>query len=199
MEGLETHEEIHKAAEHGSAHNLINRRIGVLIAGLAALLAISEAAGKAAQTTAVDANIRASDQWAFFQAKTIRQTTIRTAAENAALAQVSGNVPPDAKAAVQKQIDAWNATVARYESEPATGDGRKELMEKAKAAEAERDHALSAYHMFEYGSAAFQIAIVLASSAVITALMFLAFGAAALGAVGAACSLVGWFAPTLLH
>ena len=58
---------------------------------------------------------------------------------------------------------------ARYDSEPETGEGRKELMSRAIAAEADRDRRLGAYHLFEFSSAAFQIAIVLASASVITA------------------------------
>ena len=37
--------------------------------------------GKSAQTVGIELNIKASDTWNFFQAKTIRQTTLRTAAE----------------------------------------------------------------------------------------------------------------------
>jgi uncharacterized protein DUF4337 len=109
-------------------------------------------------------------------------------------------MPPEleAKAAIQKQIDAWNATVARYDSEPQTGEGRKELTERAKEAEAERDRKLAAYHLFELGSAASQLAIVLASAAIITGLIFLVYLAGALGVVGAALGLVAWQAPTML-
>ena len=48
------------------------------------------------------------------------------------------------------------------------GEGRKELAARAKVAEHERDLSLAAYHHFEVGSAALQIAIVLASAEVIT-------------------------------
>ena len=51
------------------------------MAVLAALLAISEMGGKSAQTNALSSHIDASNLWTFFQAKTIRQTTMRTAAE----------------------------------------------------------------------------------------------------------------------
>ena len=82
-----------------------------------------------------------------------------------------GDLPAESNTAVQKQIDAWNATAERYDSEPQTGEGRKELTERAKEAEAERDHKLAAYHLFELGSAASQLAIVLASAAIITGLV----------------------------
>ena len=41
---------------------------------LALFLAFSETLGKSTQTNAIADNIKASDTWNFFQAKTIRQT-----------------------------------------------------------------------------------------------------------------------------
>ena len=58
-----------------------NKKIALLIAVLALVLALSETLGKGAQTSALAVNIEASNLWAFFQAKTIRMTTVRTAAE----------------------------------------------------------------------------------------------------------------------
>jgi hypothetical protein len=197
MEALETKEKIEETMEgHEGAPSRL--RIGLLIAGLAALLALIETGGKSAQTEAVNANLQASNLWAFFQAKTARMTTTRTAAESASLTLLN-DLPPAAKEVIQKQIDAWNATAARYESEPQTGEGRKELTERALEAEAERDRKLAAYHLFEMGSAASQLAIVLASAAIITGVTFLVYMAGALGIIGAGFGVIAWLAPTLLH
>ena len=101
MEPLETKEKIEEAgAGHASLGS--GRRIGLLIAALAALLALTETGGKSAQTEALNANVQASDLWAFFQAKTVRLTTIRTAAELASV-DLLREVAPDTKAAIQKQ------------------------------------------------------------------------------------------------
>jgi hypothetical protein len=197
MEPLETKEKIEEAAA-GHASTGSSRRIGLLIAALAALLALTETGGKSAQTHAVNANVQASDLWAFFQAKTIRQTTIRTAAEVASI-DLLREPNPDIKAAIQKQMDAWNTTAAHYESDPKTNEGRKELSGRAKQAEAERDHALAAYHLYEFGSAAAQLAIVLASAAIITGLMVFVFVAAGLGVIGTVFGLLAWLAPAVLH
>jgi hypothetical protein len=197
MEALETKEKIEETME-GHEGSQTRLRIGLLIAGLAALLALMETGGKSAQTEAMNANLQASNLWAFFQAKTARMTTIRTAAEAVGVTLLS-DAPPATKEAIQKQIDAWNATAARYESEPQTGEGRKELNERALEAEAERDHKLAAYHLFELGSAASQLAIVLASAAIITGMMFLVYVAGTLGIVGAGLGLIAWLAPTMVH
>jgi hypothetical protein len=189
----EIHEAIEKAEhdEHGSG---LNRRIALVIAILALFLSFSETLGKSAQTEAVSANIKSSDLWAFFQAKSIRMTQVNTAAEEMTVA-AAGAGDQAAKDAMQKQIDAWKKTAARYDSEPATHEGRKELSERAKEAEEERDLAMAKYHHYELASAAFQVGIVLASAAVITGMVALAWFAGALGLIGVALSALGLFAP----
>jgi hypothetical protein len=57
-----------------------NKKIALLISVLALFLAFSETLGKKSQTEGISLNIKASDTWAF-QAKTIRQTTLHTAAQ----------------------------------------------------------------------------------------------------------------------
>jgi hypothetical protein len=192
----EIHETIEKAQE-GERSQYFNRRIALLIAVLALFLSFSETLGKSAQTEAIDANVKSSDTWAFFQAKDIRRTTLNTAADQTVL--LTANVAdPTAKAAIDKQIDAWRATAARYESDPKTGEGRKELAERAKEQEKERDLSLAKYHHYELASAAFQVGIVLASAAVITGTLALAWLGGALGIVGLVLTLFGFFAPHAL-
>ncbi|MBI2236688.1 MAG: DUF4337 domain-containing protein [Magnetospirillum sp.] len=205
MEAHEAHEKIHEAAHAHAAqgaehHEKVgrNRRIAVLISVLAALLAIIEMGGKGAQNTSLAANIEAANLWSFFQAKTIRMTTMRTAADSLETVQ-PGGLPADTAAAWAKRITDWRTAATRYDSEPDTGEGRKELAARAKQAESRRDHAMAAYHMFEYGAAALQIGIVLASAAVVTGMVALALAAGGLGAVGLAFGVLGWFAPTLIH
>src|SRR5256885_6467878 len=160
-----------------------NKNIAILIAVLAALLAIAETGAKNSQTAVLTEHVEATNQWAFFQAKTVRQTVLRTAAEELeAQYKDAGNMQP----AVKSQIEAWQRTVARDDSEPSTNEGRKELAASALAHAAKREMSRSAYHLFEYGSAAFQLAIVLASAAAVTSVMVLAFIAGGLGLVGAA-------------
>ena len=65
-----------------------NKKIALLIAILALILAFSETLAKSSQTTALSYNIEASNLWSFFQAKTIRMTTVRTAVENGASLRV---------------------------------------------------------------------------------------------------------------
>jgi hypothetical protein len=189
----------HHAAEHGkSPAESRNRKIALLIAVLALFLAFSETLGKSAQTTGIELNIKASDTWNFFQAKTVRQTTLRTAAE--AMAIEAANRPDDAlKAGMGKQVEMWNATVKRYDSDPKEKDGRKELRAQAEQYERDRDTAMARYHNYELGSAAYQIGIVLASAAVITGMIALVYCAMAVGGVGLIFTALGLFAPHVPH
>jgi ABC-type multidrug transport system fused ATPase/permease subunit len=186
---------------HGPDHGHAtpeNKRIALLIALLALVLAFSETLGKASQTTALDANIEASNLWAFFQAKTIRMTTVRSFAE-AAEVEARYMPPGEPKSALDKQIETWKKAAARYDSEPETQEGRKELSARAKSAGEKRDRALAAYHHYELGSAAVQIAIVLASAAIITGIGALVWLAAGLGLVGIGFAVIGFFFPTAVH
>jgi hypothetical protein len=195
MAGAHEHVEHAEHAEHIATSN---RKIALLIAVIALFLSLSETLGKSAQTAAISDNVEASNLWAFFQAKTIRQTSLRSAAELAKL-DLPLITDPEAKTAREKQIDAWLKTVARYEDEPSTREGRKQLMARALEAEHKRDIAMARYHHYEIASAAFQIGIVLASAAVITGMIALAWLAGGLGVVGIAFTAIGLFAPHAVH
>jgi hypothetical protein len=194
---MSAHESMEHAehAEHASGEN---KRIALLIAVIALCLALSETLGKGAQTESISKNVEASNLWAFFQAKSIRRTAVQTAAEQGKL-NLATTTDEAAKAALQKQIDDWQKTAARYRSEPETGEGSEQLAERAKHAEHERDEATAKYHHFELASAAFQIAIVLASATIITGMIALAWVSGLVTLAGIVMTLLGLFQPHLLH
>jgi len=178
-------------AEHASHGG--NKKIALLISVLALFLALSEMGGKSVQTEAVTENVRANDLWAFFQAKTIRITVLTTAAEHLQL-EAERATDPVLRDRLVKTIDTWKANVARYEDDPKSNEGRKQLMERARASEEKRDELLARYHNFEIASAAFQIGIVLASAQVITSMVVLGWLAGLVGVVGLGFSALGaWF------
>jgi hypothetical protein len=185
-------------AEHVEHAGASNKKIALLISVLALFLAFSETLGKSAQTAAISDNVASSNLWAFFQAKTIRQTLMRTAAEQTKL-DLSAIADPAIKTAKEKQIDTWLKTIQRYEDEPSTGEGRKQLSARALAAEHKRDTAMARYHHYEVASAAYQIAIVLASAEVITGTIVLAWLSGGLGVIGLIFTAIGLFAPHAVH
>ena len=194
---MSAHESMEHAenVEHASSGN---KKIALLIAVIALFLAMSETLGKSAQTEAISKNVEASNLWAFFQAKTIRRTVVQAVSEQARLSL--GLVGDDAaKTALQKQIEEWQKTAARYRSEPETGEGSEQLSERAKHAEHERDLALARYHHYELASAAFQIGIVLASATIITGIVGLAWVSGLLTLAGLAFTAIGLLAPHSVH
>jgi hypothetical protein len=194
---MSVHENLEHAehAEHASHGG--NKKIALLISVLALFLAFSETLGKSAQTTAITLNVTSNDLWAFFQAKTIRMTVVSTASEQLqVVADATEN--PAAKATMLKTIEGWKKNAARYNDEPETGEGRKQLADRAKHAEHERDEALARYHNYEFASAAFQIGIVLASATIITGMMMLAWLSGAVGIAGLAFTAFGLWAPHAL-
>jgi hypothetical protein len=185
-------------AEHAQHAGQSSKKIALLISVLALFLAFSETLGKSAQTAAIAHNVTSNDLWAFFQAKTIRMTVLRTGAEKL---QFDADLvtDPTVKQRLLKTADDWKKTVARYESDPTKNEGRKQLMARAKVAEEKRDLAMARYHHYEVASAAYQIGIVLASAAVITGMIVLAYIAGALGIAGLAFTAIGLWAPHAVH
>jgi hypothetical protein len=192
----EAHEQL-EHAEHMQHAAGENRKIAMLIAVLALFLSFSETLGKSSQTEAMDANVKSADTWAFSQAKDIRRTTLLAAADQTTLL-TAGATDSTTKSAIDKQIDTWRKTAARYESDPSTGEGLKELRARAKGLEEDRDLALAKYHHYEIASAAFQVGIVLASATLITGVFSLAWFSGGLGVIGLLLLCLGLFAPNLV-
>ncbi|MDO8979758.1 MAG: DUF4337 domain-containing protein [Afipia sp.] len=169
------------------------QRAAIGIAILAMLLAITSLGGSNAGKEATNNNIYASNFYAFFQAKNIRQTEIGLAADAFELAFLKeAGLDDQAKAAIKAKADDYRKIVERYESEPETGEGKKELIARAKEFEQKRDHALKQDPYFDYAEALLQIAIVLISVSIVATLPWLAFMGGTVGLVGAALMVNGY-------
>lgn len=194
---MSAHENL-EHAEHAQHASGSNKKIALLISVLALFLAFSETLGKSAQTSAISYNVAANDLWAFYQAKHIRQTILSVAGEQIQI-EVDRATDPAMKARLAKTVADWKKTAARYNSDPASKEGRKELAARAKEAEAKRDLTMARYHHYEVASAAFQIGIVLASAEVITAIALLGWLSGLLGVIGLGFTAIGLWAPNAVH
>ena len=172
------------------------RRAALLVGVLAALLAITSLGGQNATKTSITSNIDASDAFAFYQAKNIRQTDYQLAVDELEALLAVTTPTAEQRAQIQQRIDRYKATIARYESEPETGDGKKELLAKARASEQERRHAQDQDPNFDYAEALFQIGIVLTSVAIVAVSRPLLLTSVVLGGVATLLMLNGyllWF------
>jgi len=189
---MEAHEasEIIEEAHGNSGKN----RTALTISILAMVLAIASLGGSNAGKDITQENILAANSYAFYQAKSIRQTTLKVAAADLELQLLrEPAMPATAKEAMQKKIEDYKKTIDRYESEPETKEGKKELLVAAKEHEAVRDHAMRQDPWFDYAEGALQIAIVLLSVSIVAGLPLLFWAGTCLGALGALSALNGFF------
>jgi len=186
MEATEHHEH----AEH--AHQSGNKRVALLIAILAAILAFLDHGAKLSQTKAFDSAIAASDQWNFYQAKSLRMHVLKADAD--LIANLDELRDPKKAAARAELEKSWRADAQRYDSDPKSGEGRKEIQERAKVLEEERDHALHALHSYETGVSAIQLGIVLATASIIAEASWLLLLSGGLGLAGIAFGVLGFLA-----
>ena len=179
--------------EQDKQNDRFKQRAAVSIAILAMLLAITGLGGANAGKEATNNNIYAANFYAFYQAKNIRQTDLNLAADAIELAFLQDtNLSAEAKAALKAKADAYRKTSARYETEPETNEGKKELMVRAKEFEKKRDHALKQDPYFDYAEALLQIAIVLISVSIVATLPWLAVLGGLVGAVGGLLMINGY-------
>ncbi len=197
---MEPAEQIAEARE--SADEKFKNRAALIIAFMATLLAITSLGGGNAAEDVANNNIHASDTWAFYQAKSIRQTSMKLAADGLeADLRANPNMPADARDFVQKKIEEYRSTAARYEDEPDNddpgnplkGEGRKQLTARAKDFESQRELAAKRDPNFDFSEALFQIAIVLASVAILAGSRLVLRLSLVVGAAATLLMLNGYF------
>lgn len=178
-------------------------RVALMIAFMAMLLAITSLGGGNAAEDIMNHNIHASDTWAFYQAKSIRQTSYRLAAETleGELLLHNATLTPEARQNLQTKVEQFKQTAARYESEPdpeapndpLRGEGKKELSARAKDFADKRDRAQKQDPNFDFSEALFQIAIVLASVSILATSRLIMKVSIAVGIVATVLMLNGYF------
>jgi hypothetical protein len=178
--------------EHGN--DPFRTRCAMLVSCLAMCLAIASLGGNNASKESMSNNILASNAYAFYQAKNIRQTTYKLAVADLELQMArEPNMNANAKAMFDKKLEDYKKTVERYESEPDTKEGKKELMARAKEHEASRDHAMRQDPWFDYAEGMLQIAIVLLSVSIVASVPALYWAGSVLGALGFLSTVNGYF------
>jgi hypothetical protein len=187
-------------AEH-AADEKFRDRTALFIAIMAMLLAVGSLGGGNVAEDMIHNNIKASDTWAFYQAKNVRQTQYRIAVEQmeAHLASDAG-LPPQVRADLQETVEKYRATITRYDDEPdpaaptdsLRGEGKKQLSAQARVYESLRERAGAQDSNFDYSEVAFQLAIVLGSVAILALSRKVLYIAIGLGVIGAVLMINGF-------
>ena len=165
----------------------------LFISSLALILTVNNLGGSNTGKEAMMSNILASNMYSFYQAKNIRQTEYKLASDQIEMQLSSEKLSPQAIELLQGKLAGYKKNIDRYESDPETGEGKKELMVKAKSLEQERDLALRKDPWFDYAEGLLQLAIVLTSVAIISNRRPMFYASAVLGALGSVCTLNGYF------
>ncbi len=157
------------------------RHVALTTAIFAVLLAISSLGSGMAMKEMLLAQQQASDQWSFYQAKVIREHFYRGQKLRLELDLLEkDSLKPEVRKRYQEMLQKMTEEEARY------GVEKKEIEKEAKNLEHERDLSRSKDPYFEYAEVLLQIAIVLASIAILahSRLMFgFALVSASLGAL----------------
>lgn len=149
----------------------IKDKAGWVITVLAAMLAINTLMGGANSSKILNNTIDANNTWAFYQAKSVKQTLAEMAYDNAV------------RVGDRKKAADLQAKIDRYESDTETREGKKELMAKARAHEAVRAEAKNRSPWYTYAGSLFQIAIVLLTASILAVNNRLYQASIAVGAV----------------
>lgn len=196
QEAVEAEHELDRAeAKKAEKHR---NQAALTIAVLAAVMAVGDLGGDNAKDAMIHNNIQASDTWNFYQAKNIRQTFYKLQAD---ALEREMTAAPDRSARLQGDLDKYKKTAARYENEPdpaapsdaTKGEGKKQLMARAKSFEEARALAERKNDSFDFAKMALQLAVVLGSVSILAVSRPLLWAAGLLGVAGALLTLNGYF------
>ncbi len=165
--------------------------VAIYISILAVLLAIAATGSNDAMKTAQQAGFQVNDQYAFYQAKVIRQSQLKLASQGLELKMLeTPNLPEPALKLLKSQKAEYDKQAAQIDSNGKSG--KLELLAKAENCENERTTALAQHPFYDYSLAIFQIAIVLASASIITGTRILLGGSLLVGLFGVLLFLNGY-------
>lgn len=164
------------------------KRTALVTAIFAVILAIASLGGNKAMKEMLLAQQQSSDQWAFYQAKVVREHLYRSQKIRieADLIERGGTMKPEARKNYESMLKKMNEEEARYSRE------KKEIEEKAKELEHERDINRSKDPYFEYAEVLMQISIVMASISILALSRPIFYFAIIVASLGALLALNGF-------
>ena len=173
---------------HEHAANSFSRRVALVTAIYAVVLAIAALGGNHAMKEMLLAQQQSSDQWAFCQAKVIREHLYRAQKMRleADLAERDASLKPEARKNLQDLLVKLEEEEKRYNVE------KKDIEKAAKALEHQRDGYAARDPYFLVAEALLQIAIVMASISILSKSRPMFFFSLVLAAGGALLAVNGF-------
>jgi hypothetical protein len=178
----------------GRTADRFKKLTAIYLGVVAMLLAIASLGGANATKAMLNANIQASDTYAFYQAKYLRQTTYRLVADQLeAVLATQADLAPQRRDKIAQEVARYRQRADGFESEPKTGTGKQELLAKARSWEQKRDRAARQDPNFDLAEALFQIAIVLGAVSIVADARWLVGLSSVLTALAVLLTLNGLF------
>ena len=165
------------------------KRVALTTAVYAVLLAITSLGGNNAMKEMLLAQQQSSDQWAFYQAKVIREHLYRSQKLRLEvdLFEAGNRIRPETKEKLEKLAQKMGEEEARYNAE------KKEIEKEAKKLEQERDVNKAKDPYFDYAEVLLQISIVMASVSILSSSRPVFIFSLVSASLGALLSLNGFF------
>lgn len=164
-----------EATEIPEAKDPFEKRVAITIALIAVVLSFISNQGDNAKTESILRTTEAANQWAYYQAKSVKQTVVDGQEQTFAL---FASVAPD-KVAALAQSERLKGEAARYAKE------KDEIKKKAEALDEEAKHDNAINDRCDKGALFLQLAVVVASVAILTQMRFFWWIGMALGVAGA--------------
>ena len=164
-----------------------SRRVALTTAVYAVILAIASLGGSNAMKEMLLAQQEASNQWAYYQSKVIREHLNRG---NKLMLEAQLAEPSALKGAERAKFEALAQKFA--DEEKRMNVDKKEIEPKAKAAEVERDRNQAKDPYFDYAEVLLQISIVCASIAILSASRPMFWFSSVLAILGALLTINGF-------
>jgi len=155
----------------------------ITITIFAALLAITSWLGGQVSGRIMADNIELGDTWGFYQAKSIKQNMYQLNLDDLKVQIADPQTDKSLKPALQSRADNYQKYIDALESDP-KGDGKKEIMAKGRALEADRDSAKKCSPFFGMAGTIIQIAIIFSTTAILAVSMALWYSSIAVGIIG---------------
>jgi hypothetical protein len=167
------------AREERERERRFRDRLSLMVGGFAVALAIVHMAAAGAQRESLLTGIRASDTFAYMQAKIVRETVLKAAAAET-------NADPADR-------ESWRREATRLRQPDAAGHGIKQLEVEGTKERTEGERAAERNEGYEVGETALQMATVLLSIAMIARSKWITIGAVAVAGVGIVSAIAASF------
>jgi Domain of unknown function (DUF4337) len=189
--------QIRKKAEESGAvvpeTNKLKSKAALIISIFAAIYSFDAFIGNTLNSRILNETIHLNDTYSFYQAKSIKQSLYQMAADDVEMVLEDKTINVTAREQLNQRLAKYNAAIARYESDPASGEGKRELLASAKKIEADRDRAKKQAPWIGIAGSVMQISIVLLTASILSTGMLMFWAGLAAQAVALALMAQGLF------